>query len=211
MNIAVLVSGGGTNLAALIKARDEGRLGGGRLCAVISSKPDVFALERARDAGIPAFVVSRRGYETIHDFSRAVENALALMDIGLVVHAGFLSIMDSEFCRAFPHQINVHPALIPSFCGKGMYGIKVHEAALARGVKISGATVHFVNEEADGGPIIFQKAVDILDGDTPESLQARIMQQCEHVLLPKAVRLFCQGALRLENGKAVIFNERVDI
>lgn len=203
-SVVVLVSGGGTNLQALIDAQAAGELGGGKITAVISSRPGAYALQRAAQAGIPAIAVPRREYGDIAEFSRAVEAAAAPFAPDLLVHAGFLSIMDQQFCRCFPHQINIHPALIPAFCGKGMYGVKVHEAALQRGVKVSGATVHFVNEIADGGPIIFQHTVPVLPGDTPESLQLRVMQQCEHVLLPKAVRMFCMGKIKLCGGKAVI-------
>ncbi len=204
LNIVVLVSGGGTNLQALIDAQAKDELGGGRICAVVSSKEDVYALRRARDAGIPAHTVRRKSYADIGDFSRAAEAVIAPYQPGLIVHAGFLSVMDAQFCRTFPWQINIHPALIPSFCGKGMYGIRVHEAALERGVKISGATVHFVDEVADGGPIIMQKAVRVEDDETPESLQLKIMEQCERLLLPRAVALFCAGRLTVRGGRVII-------
>jgi len=200
--IAVLVSGGGTNLQALIDAQAADALGGGSICAVIASKPGVWALERARLAGIPVLTVARKGYPDIAAFSRALETALAPFAPDLIVLAGFLSILDAQFCGTYPHIINIHPALIPAFCGKGMYGLKVHEAALTRGVKVTGATVHFVNAEADGGPIIAQRTAEVLEGDTAEALQQRVMAQCEQILLPEAVALFCAGRLTLENGRA---------
>ena len=202
--IAVLVSGGGTNLQALIDAQAADTLGGGHLCAVIASKPEVYALERAKQVGIPALTVARKDYADIAAFSRALETALAPFAPELIVLAGFLSILDAQFCETYPHIINIHPALIPAFCGKGMYGLKVHEAALARGVKVTGATVHFVNAEADGGPIIAQRTAEVLPDDTAEALQQRVMAQCEHVMLPEAVRLFCAGKLTLENGRVVV-------
>ena len=202
--IAVLVSGGGTNLQALIDAQAVDALGGGHICAVIASKPEVYALDRAEKAGIPALTVARKGCADIAAFSRAVEGALKPFAPDLIVLAGFLSILDAQFCETYPHIINIHPALIPAFCGKGMYGLKVHEAALGRGVKVTGATVHFVNAEADGGPIIAQRTAEVLPDDTAETLQQRVMTQCEQILLPEAVHLFCAGRLRLEDGRAVI-------
>lgn len=202
--IAVLVSGGGTNLQALIDA-GEACLGG-KICAVLSSKKGAYALERAKAAGIDALAVPRRDYPSEAEYSRAVEAALAPYAPDLLIHAGFLSILDGAFCEKYPWQINVHPALIPAFCGKGMYGLRVHEAALAKGVKVTGATVHFVNDIPDGGPIILQRAVDVLPDDTPEVLQKRVMQQCEHELLPQAVGLFCRDRLRVENGIVTILD-----
>lgn len=197
--IAVLVSGGGTNLQALIGARDRGELGGGQLAAVISSKADAYALERAAKAGIPGYVVARKDFASNREMTQALVAKLKELDIGLVVLAGFMHILTEEMVQAYPNAIlNVHPALIPSFCGAGYYGLHVHEKALAYGVKVTGATVHFVNEEPDGGPIILQKAVDILPGDTPEILQRRVMEQAEWIILPKAVSLFCQGRLSAE-------------
>lgn len=197
--IAVLVSGGGTNLQALIGARDRGELGGGELAAVISSRADAYALERAKNAGIPGYVVARRDYDSNRAMTRALVARLRELDIDLVVLAGFMHILTEEMVQAYPNAIlNVHPALIPSFCGAGYYGLHVHEKALAYGVKVTGATVHFVNEEPDGGPIILQKAVDILPGDTPETLQRRVMEQAEWHILPQAVALFCQGRLSVE-------------
>ena len=197
--IAVLVSGGGTNLQALIDAQRQGELGGGRICAIIASKPGVYALERAKQAGIPGYVVARKDFASNREMTIALVDKLRELNIGLVVLAGFLHILTGEMVAAFPNAIlNVHPALIPSFCGAGYYGLHVHEAALAYGVKLTGATVHFVNEEPDGGPIVLQKAVEILEGDTPEVLQRRVMEQAEWHILPQAVSLFCEGRLRVE-------------
>lgn len=205
MNIAVLVSGGGTNLQQLINAQKENRLGGGEITCVISSKPDVYALQRAKDNGIKGVVLERKKFSDIASYSLAMKDLLIEEKADLVVYAGFLTILDESVCSAFlGRMINVHPALIPSFCGKGYYGLKVHEAALEKGVKLTGATVHFVTEECDGGPIILQKAVEVKNGDTPEILQQRVMEQAEWVILPEAVRLFCEGKIRVENGKTVI-------
>ena len=196
---AVLVSGGGTNLQALIDAQYRGDIPGGEITAVIASKPGVFALERAKNAGIPGYVVARSDYASARDMTVALVEKLKALDIGLVVLAGFMTIITEEMVSAFPNAIlNVHPALIPSFCGQGYYGLHVHEKALEYGVKVSGATVHFVSEECDGGPIVLQKAVYVEEGDTPEILQRRIMEQAEWVILPKAVALFCQGKLSVE-------------
>ena len=206
--IAVLVSGGGTNLQALIGARDRGELGGGQLAAVISSRADAYALERAKAAGIPGYVVARKDFSSNREMTQALVAKLKELDIGLVVLAGFMHILTEEMVQAYPNAIlNVHPALIPSFCGAGYYGLHVHEKALAYGVKVTGATVHFVNEEPDGGPIILQKAVDILPGDTPEVLQRRVMEQAEWIILPKAVSLFCQGRLSVEGRIVTIKGE----
>ena len=202
-NIAVLVSGGGTNLQALIDAQGRGELVNGRIAAAIASKPGVYALERAVAAGIPGYVVARKDYPSSRDMTVALVEKLRSLDIDLVVLAGFMTILTEEMVQAFPNAIlNVHPALIPSFCGPGYYGLYVHEKALEYGVKLSGATVHFVSEECDGGPIVLQKAVPVEEGDTPETLQRRIMEQAEWVLLPQAVSLFCQGRLRVE-GRVV--------
>lgn len=205
--IAVLVSGGGTNLQALIGARDRGELGGGELAAVISSKADAYALERAKNAGIPGYVVARKDYDSNRAMTQALVAKLKELGIDLVVLAGFMHILTEEMVQAYPNAIlNVHPALIPSFCGAGYYGLHVHEKALAYGVKVTGATVHFVNEEPDGGPIVLQKAVDILPGDTPEVLQRRVMEQAEWHILPQAVALFCQSRLSVE-GRIVTIKE----
>ena len=203
VKIAVLVSGGGTNLQALIDAEQRGEIIGGKIAAVIASKPGVFALTRAENAGIPGYVIARRDYDSARDMTVALVDKLKELDIGLVVLAGFMTIITEEMVQAFPNAIlNVHPALIPSFCGQGYYGLHVHEKALEYGVKVSGATVHFVSEECDGGPIVLQKAVPVEEGDTPETLQKRIMEQAEWVLLPRAVSLFCQGKLRVD-GRTV--------
>ena len=205
--IAVLVSGGGTNLQALIGARDRGELGGGELAAVISSRADAYALERAKNAGIPGYVVARKDYDSNRAMTQALVSRLKELGIELVVLAGFMHILTEEMVQAYPNAIlNVHPALIPSFCGAGYYGLHVHEKALAYGVKVTGATVHFVNEEPDGGPIVLQKAVDILPGDTPEVLQRRVMEQAEWHILPQAVALFCQSRLSVE-GRIVTIKE----
>ena len=199
VRIAVLVSGGGTNLQALIDAQSRGELKNGRIAAVLSSRPDAYALERAARAGIPGYVVARKDFASNREMTIALVDKLRELNIGLVVLAGFLHILTREMVAAFPNAIlNVHPALIPSFCGAGYYGLHVHEAALAYGVKLTGATVHFVNEEPDGGPIVLQKAVEILEGDTPEVLQRRVMEQAEWHILPQAVSLFCEGRLRVE-------------
>lgn len=197
--IAVLVSGGGTNLQALIDAQHSGLIEGGEIAAVISSNPDAFALERAAKAGIPGYVVSRKQFDSNRAMTAALVERLQALHIDLVVLAGFMTILTEEMMQAFPNAvINVHPALIPAFCGEGCYGLHVHEKALEYGVKLSGATVHFVSEECDGGPIILQKAVAVEEDDTPETLQRRIMEQAEWKLLPQAVSLFCQNRLRVE-------------
>ena len=201
--IAVLVSGGGTNLQALIDAQERGDIINGRIAAVIASKPGVYALERARRASIPGYVVARKDYPDSRAMTAALVDKLKGLNIDLVVLAGFMVVLTEEVVRAYPNAIlNVHPALIPSFCGKGYYGLHVHEKVLEYGVKLSGATVHFVSEECDGGPIVLQKAVEVEEGDTPETLQRRIMEQAEWVILPRAVSLFCQGRLKVE-GRTV--------
>lgn len=201
--IAVLVSGGGTNLQALIDAQARGEIVGGEIDAVISSTPDAYALERAKAAGIPGYVIARKAYSSNQTMTMALVEKLQELHIDLVVLAGFMVILTEEMVKAFPNAIiNVHPALIPSFAGPGCYGLHVHEKALEYGVKLSGATVHFVSEECDGGPIISQKAVDVLPDDTPQVLQRRIMEQAEWRLLPQAVSLFCQDRLKVE-GRTV--------
>lgn len=202
LNIAVLVSGGGTNLQALIDAQAVGTLHSGRLALVVSSKPGAYALERAEKAGIPAQVCSKRELGSQKAFEEAIQHALTEHEIHVIVLAGFLSILSEDFTRRWPGRIlNVHPSLIPAFCGKGMYGLKVHEAALQRGVKVTGATVHLVNEIPDGGPILLQRAVEILPEDTPESLQKRVMEQAEWVLLPQAAELLCA---KITEGEAFL-------
>ena len=188
IQIAVFVSGGGTNLQALIDAEQAGRIHSGHLALVVASKPGVYALERAERAGIPSVVVSRKDCAGQAEFEEKILAALNAHHIDMIVLAGFMSILSAEFTRRWPNRIlNVHPALIPSFCGKGYYGLKVHEAALAYGVKVTGATVHYVNEIPDGGEILLQKAVEIQPGDTPEILQRRVMEQAEWVILPQSV------------------------
>ena len=206
--IGVLVSGGGTNLQALIDAERDGKLGNGKISLVISSKPEVYALERAAMAGIEAIVLARRDYGNIAEYSKALADKLSEKSIDLVVLAGFLTIIDEQMYERFPNKIiNVHPALIPSFCGKGYYGLHVHEAALEKGVKISGATVHIVTPECDAGPIILQKAVEVKEKDTPESLQRRIMEEAEWKILPEAVRLFSDERIIIEDDKVRIKGE----
>lgn len=205
VKIAVLVSGGGTNLQALIDAQARGEIKNGQISLVIASKPGVYALERAEKAGIPSCVIARKDFDSAQAMTVALVEKLQAEGIGLVVLAGFMTIITGEMVEAYPNAIlNVHPALIPSFCGQGFYGLHVHEKALEYGVKVSGATVHFVSEECDGGPIVLQKAVEVLDDDTPEALQKRIMEQAEWVLLPKAVSLFCQGRLKVEGRRVRI-------
>lgn len=202
-HIAVLVSGGGTNLQALIDAQGGGEIVNGSITAVISSSPEAYALERAKQAGIPGYVLARQDYPSNRAMTVALVDKLRELDIQLVVLAGFMTILTEEMVQAFPNAIlNIHPALIPSFAGPGCYGLHVHEKALAYGVKLSGATVHFVSPECDGGPIVLQKAVEVLPDDTPEVLQRRIMEQCEWKLLPQAVSLFCQDRLAVE-GRTV--------
>ena len=188
--IAVLVSGGGTNLQALLDAQQAGNIPHGEIKVVIASKPGVYALERAAKAGVPGFVASKKELGSQEAFEAEISRILKENGIEIIVLAGFMSILSADFTSKWPNRIlNIHPALIPAFCGKGMYGLKVHEAALEKGVKVSGATVHFVNEIPDGGEILLQKAVDVLPGDTAEDLQLRIMQQAEWILLPKAVEM----------------------
>ena len=204
-NIIVLVSGGGTNLQALIDAEIRGELGGGKITCVISSKPGVFALERAAKAGIRTRVIVRKDYPDTAAYSAAMLDAFREEQADLIVQAGFMTILDETICRAYPNKMmNVHPALIPSFCGKGYYGLHVHEAALKKGVKVTGATVHFVTEVCDGGPIILQKAVAVQPGDTPEILQKRVMEQAEWKILPEAVRLFCEEKLSVQDDIVTI-------
>lgn len=199
--ILVLVSGGGTNLQALIDACADGRIKSGCIAGVVSSKPGVFALERAEKAGIPTSVVERSYYNDRTEFTKAIMRAIDGYGADLVVLAGFMCILDPVIFSVYENRIiNVHPALIPSFCGDGYYGLRVHRAALDRGVKVTGATVHFVDAVTDGGPIILQKAVYINEGDTPETLQKRVMEEAEHVILPEAVELYCSGSLTVSDG-----------
>ena len=206
--IAVLVSGGGTNLQALIDAEKAGELGNGKITLVLASKPDVYALERAKNNDIDTLVLPRKEYDSIAAYSKALADALVAAGVDLVVLGGFLTIFDEQVYEKFPNRIlNVHPALIPSFCGKGFYGLHVHEAALEKGVKISGATVHIVTPECDAGPIVLQKAVEVKQDDTPETLQKRIMVEAEWQILPQAVRLFCEGKITVEDHKVYIKGE----
>lgn len=205
LRIAVLVSGGGTNLQALIDAEKSGIIKNGKIELVLSSKEGVYALERAKNANIKTEVVVRKDYSDIEAYSHKLIDVLKENNIDLIVLAGFMTIISESVSRAFENKIvNVHPALIPSFCGKGFYGLHVHEAALSKGVKLSGATVHFVTEVCDGGPIIMQKAVEVKDDDTPETLQRRIMEEAEWKILPEAVSLICQGKVKVIDGKTII-------
>ncbi|MBR2019459.1 MAG: phosphoribosylglycinamide formyltransferase [Clostridia bacterium] len=207
--IAVLVSGGGTNLQALIDAEERGELGNGKITLVIASKPGVYALERAKNHGIASKVLARREYDSIAAYSKALADALEAAEIDLVVLAGFLTIIDEQVYERFPNRIlNVHPALIPSFCGKGFYGLHVHEAALEKGVRVSGATVHIVTPECDAGPIVLQKAVEVKQDDTPEILQKRIMEEAEWKILPEAVKLFCEDRITVKENKVYIKGEQ---
>ena len=199
INIAVLVSGGGTNLQALIDAQKTGAIKSGEIKLVLSSNDNAYALERAKNASIKTAVLKRKSFETQDDFDDELLKTLKQNEVELVVLAGFMTILTPRVINEFNNRIiNVHPSLIPSFCGKGFYGLKVHEAALKRGVKVSGATVHFVTEVCDGGPILAQKAVDVLDDDSPETLQKRIMEQCEWVLLPQVTENVCK---KIEKGE----------
>ena len=195
------LNGVSTVFQALIDAEKRGEIHGGKITCVIASRPDAYALERAENNGIRTRVLTRRDYADVKSYSKAMRDALVEENADLVVYAGFMTILDEQVCDAFPNKmINIHPALIPSFCGKGFYGLHVHEAALAKGVKVSGATVHFVTADCDAGPIILQKAVEVKTSDTPETLQKRIMEEAEWKLLPKAVSLFCEDRIVVKNG-----------
>ena len=201
MKIAVFVSGGGTNLQAIIDNTRDGILKDIEIVLVLSSSKDAYALERAANNGIPSAVVSRKDFDSIESWDDTVVAEVKKSGAELIVLAGYLSLLGPKIVSAYSNRIiNIHPALIPSFCGAGMYGIRPHKAALAKGVKVSGATVHFVNENYDEGPILLQKAVDVLPDDTPESLQKRIMQECEWKLLPQAIRLIADGRVVIENN-----------
>ncbi len=205
--IAVLVSGGGTNLQALIDAQGRGEIVNGAIAAVISSAPGAYALTRAEKAGIPGYVMAREDYPSPRAMTLALTDKLEELGIDLVVMAGFMTILTAELFQRYPNAVlNIHPSLIPSFCGRGCYGLHVHEKALAYGVKVSGATVHFVTEECDAGPIVLQKAVEVRPEDTPKTLQRRIMEECEWKLLPRAVSLFCQDKLEVA-GRTVRIKE----
>lgn len=207
-NIVVLVSGGGTNLQALLDAQARGELPGGKIAAVISSKEGAYALERAAKASVPGFVVAKKDYPDHRSYSLALLDKCQSLKADLIILAGFMHILTSEFIDAYENAIlNVHPALIPSFCGEGFYGLHVHEKALEYGVKVTGATVHFVTAEPDGGPVIAQKAVNIHEDDTPQTLQRRVMEEAEWKLLPRAAALFCQGRLKVEGRQVHILEE----
>lgn len=198
LNIVVLVSGGGTNLQTLIDRIADGSITNGRIVKVISSRRDAYALERAKKHGIPTAVIARGEYSDMESYESALHNEIVKSDPGLIVLGGFLSKIGLKTVAVYPNRIiNIHPALIPAFSGKGYYGLRVHEAALARGVKLTGATVHFVSADYDAGPIILQKAVAVEPGDTPEKLQLRVMQQAEQVILPKAVDLICNDRVEV--------------
>lgn len=204
-NIVVLVSGGGTNLQALIDASERGEIENGRISCVVSSNPNAYAIERAKKHNIDYAVIRRKDYESLDSYDEALTALLLEKKADLVVLAGFMTILGDKVIKQFENRmINIHPSLIPSFCGAGFYGLKVHEAALARGVKVTGATVHFVNEICDGGPIILQKAVEISNDDTAETLQRKVMEQAEWKILPKAVSLFCSEKISMQGGRTII-------
>lgn len=204
-NIVVLVSGGGTNLQALIDASERGEIENGRISCVVSSNPNAYAIERAKKHNIDYAVIRRKDYESLDSYDEALTALLLEKKADLVVLAGFMTILGDKVIKQFENRmINIHPSLIPSFCGAGFYGLKVHEAALARGVKVTGATVHFVNEICDGGPIILQKAVEISNDDTAETLQRKVMEQAEWKILPKAVSLFCSEKISIQGGRTII-------
>ncbi len=204
-NIAVLVSGGGTNLQALIDSSKRGEIKNGKITCVISSNPNAYALKRAEENDIPTEVIRRKDYAEFEEYDNALTELLQSKNIDLVVLAGFMTILGEKVIKTFENRIiNIHPSLIPSFCGEGFYGLKVHEGALKKGVKVTGATAHFVNEICDGGPIIIQKAVEVQNGDTPEILQKRVMEQAEWKILPKAVSLFCEDKIIVKDNKTEI-------
>lgn len=201
-NIVVLVSGGGTNLQALIDAQLAGKIPNGKITCVISSNPNAYALERAKNNNIDTAVIRRKDYTSQSDYDNALVSLLNSKNAELIVLAGFMTILGADVIKAFENRIiNIHPSLIPSFCGEGFYGLRVHEEALSRGVKVTGATAHFVNEICDGGPIILQRAVEIHNGDTPEILQKRVMEQAEWHILPQAVALFCDDKIKVIDNK----------
>ncbi len=205
LRVAVLVSGGGTNLQAIIDRVADGTITNTELAVVISNNPGVKALERAAKAGIPAECISPKSYETRAAFNQALIAAVDSYQVDLIVLAGFLVVIPPEMIEKYENRIiNIHPSLIPAFCGTGYYGLKVHEAALARGVKVVGATVHFVDKGTDTGPIILQKAVEVQDGDTPEILQRRVMEQAEWKLLPQAIDLIANGRVEVTDGRTRI-------
>lgn len=204
-NVVVLASGGGTNLQALIDAEKRGELGCGKITCVVASKADAYALTRAKDNGIKTRTLIRKDYDSVEKYSEDMRDILLEEKADVIVYAGFMTILGDAVCDTFKDKmVNVHPALIPSFCGKGYYGLHVHEEALKKGVKVSGATVHFVTAECDAGPIILQKAVEVKDDDTPETLQLRIMQEAEWKILPQAVALLCDEKIEIKDGKTFI-------
>lgn len=206
-NIVVLVSGGGTNLQALIDAQGRGEIKNGKIVCVISSNPNAYALERAKNNGIDTEIIRRKDYAEFDEYDRALTELLQSKNTDVVVLAGFMTILGSRVIKAFENRIiNIHPSLIPSFCGEGYYGLRVHEEALKKGVKVTGATAHFVNEICDGGPIIIQKSVDVCNGDTPAILQKRVMEQAEWNILPKAVSLFCEDKIVVKDNKTEILD-----
>lgn len=207
LNIGVLVSGGGTNLQAILDRIDDGTLKDCRVVTVVSSREGAYALERAEKKGIPTKVISRKSFAAVEDYDQALIRHMKQYNVELAVCAGFTSMLGDGFVNMWKDAImNIHPSLIPSFCGKGFYGIKPHEKALEYGVKITGATVHFVELEYDSGPIILQKAVEVRQDDTPQTLQRRVMEEAEWVILPKAIGLFQQGRLSVEGRKVIIRN-----
>ncbi len=207
VKVAVLVSGGGTNLQAIIDAKQAGTIPNGEICAVISSKEGVFALERAEKANIPSYVIAKKSYDNHVSYEKALTDKLNELGVGLIVLAGFMTVLSADFCRTFENKIiNVHPSLIPAFCGDGFYGLHVHDAVLAKGVKLTGATVHFVNEITDGGAIIAQKAVEVHEDDSAETLQKRVMLEAEHKILPQVVSLFCDGKIKVDGQTTKIDN-----
>lgn len=204
-NIAVLVSGGGTNLQALIDAQNRGEIIGGKITLVVSSNPDAYALKRAENNNIATKICEKKNYKDRAEYTAAIRDILLEAKADLVVYAGFMTILDEQIVKAFPNKMmNVHPALIPSFCGEGYWGLHVHEKVIESGVKLTGATVHFVTEECDGGPIILQKASEVKFDDTPEALQKRVMKECEWKILPRAVSLFCQDKIEVYGNRTKI-------
>lgn len=198
LKIGVLVSGGGTNLQAIIDSIENGTIRNAEIVTVAASNPDAYALKRAEKHGIPSVAISRKDFDSLEKFDLAICEHMKSRGVELIVMAGFLSIIGENLLNEYEGRIiNIHPSLIPSFCGKGYYGLRVHEAALERGVKITGATVHFVNEIPDGGPIIIQKAVEVKDGDTPETLQKRVMEEAEWIILPKAIDMIANGEIKI--------------